>query len=173
MPIWTELLAAAPEVVTLPFLGASSVFDRARRYTVRGRLPPERGWHRFEVAGSRHASWRGEGEPDGDFAEGRETVSGYLVEDRLIEDGVAVPLDVRRTFTLARPVHLVEAGLDRFARALVARQADGALIFVRPELPLGPEPDVLEAFQDGVSIDEVPGVPPALHLAFLWQVHRR
>ncbi|MBT3219765.1 MAG: hypothetical protein HN348_11785, partial [Proteobacteria bacterium] len=71
-------------------------------------------------------------------------------------------------------VWLIPEGLERFSRALVARHADGKLIFVRLEFPLGPEMEVLAAWQDGrESLDDIEGVTPALEVAFLWLTWRR
>jgi len=170
---WTELLAKT-QVITLPWLGGRALHDRARSYRIAGATPPEHGWHRFEVGGSRRASWLGEGELYVDYAEGREIVRGYLVEQRILPDGVDVKPDVRTVFSRGEPLWLVEPGLDRFARVRAARSADGKLVYVGPELPLGPEPEVLAAYQDRAStIDSIAGVPPALHLAFLWHTLRR
>jgi hypothetical protein len=67
-------------------------------------------------------------------------------------------------------VWLVEPGLERFARALVADRGDDRWVYVRQELPLGPEAEVQEAWQDRLpSVVHVPGVTPALDLAFRWQ----
>jgi hypothetical protein len=169
---WTELLSTN-EIVTLPWLGGRALHDRDRTYRIAGELPAELGWHRFRVDGSRRATHVGEGELDLELADRGETRTGYLVEDRLLEDGVAVRNDVAHVFAQGRPVFLVEPGLDRFARVLVARQRDGKLVYVRQEMPLGPEPDVLAAYQDRTPIEAIPGVTPALHLAFLWHTLRR
>lgn len=170
---WSQLLASTQEI-TLPWTGGRALHDRARSYRIAGATPPEHGWHRFEVGGSRRATWIGAGELDLDYAEGREVVRGYLVEQRLVPDGVHVKREIGAIFARSEPLWLVEPGLERFARVRAARAANGALVYLGPELPLGPEPEVLAAYQDRApSIDRVAGVTPALHLAFLWHVRRR
>lgn len=171
--LWNQLLSEA-ETAVLPWTGGRVIHDRRRSWKVAGPLPPEHGWHRFAISGSRRASWVEPAEPVFDFDLGREVLRGYLVEDRLIPDGAAVHDEVREVFAQGHQVWLPEPGLDRFARALVARHRNGKLIYLRQEFPLGPEGEVLEAFQDRrETLDHIAGVTPALHLAFLWHRWRR
>ncbi len=170
---WNDLLADNDERA-LPWLGGRMIFDRARRWKIRGALPPELGWHRFAVSGGRDARWVGPDALDPDFERGREAVRGYLVGDRMIADHAAVRVEPRAVFEQTEQVWLAEPGLDRFARALAVRRADDRLIYVRQEFPQGPELEVLEAWQDREdSLDDIPGVTPALQLAFLWLTHQR
>lgn len=171
--VWNQLLSTQ-QVVCLPWTGGRVLHSLDRSWKIAGDLPPEHGWHRFSVSGSRHASWLGAGEPDPAFGRRDDLVRGYLVEDRLIPDGVAVKTLVQEVFAQGRPAWLVEPGLDRFVRATTLRHRDRKLIYVQQEFPLGPEPLVLEAFQDRQdNLDGIPGVTPALHLAFLWHSWRR
>ncbi|MCA9714116.1 MAG: hypothetical protein H6713_30390 [Myxococcales bacterium] len=170
---WNQLLATHDERV-LPWLGGRTIFDRARRLTIRGALPPELGWHRFSLGGGRNARWVEADALDLDYERGREVVRGYLVGDRMIADQAAVRVDPRAVFEQTEQVWLAEPGLDRFARALAVRRADARLIYVRQEFPQGPEQEVLEAWQDRKdSIDDIAGVTPALQLAFVWLTQRR
>jgi hypothetical protein len=169
---WADLLSVDAEV-TLPWIGGHSIVGRGRKWKLSGTLPPELGWHRFSVDGGRRARWLGEGMPDPDFAEGRATVRGYLLGDRMVPDGSAVRPDPWRAFEQTEQVWLVEGGLERFARILAVR-SDGRLIYLRQEFPAGPELEVIEAWQDRrESIDHIPGVTPALQLAFQWLLHQR
>ncbi len=164
---WRSLLQEAPEERVLPWVGGRRLVDRGRSWKLEGPLPPEHGWHRFSVGGSRKATWLGPGEPDPAFDEGRETLRGYLVGNRLIPDGAAVVPDPACLVDQTVLVHLVERGLERFARALVAREPDGPWVFARLEFPLGPEAEVQQVFADRLaSVDGVREVPPALDLAF-------
>jgi len=170
---WADLLAA-PEHRTLPWLGGRDVYGAGRRWTVAGKLPPEVGWHRFEMSGGKRTRWVEVDFQDPDFEQGRETVRGYLVGDRMIPDSAAVETDVHAVFAQTEQVFMVEPGLDRFSRALAARNGDGQLIFVRQEFPEGSELEVMEAWQDRKdSVDDIPGVTPALELAFLWLTWQR
>ena len=165
---WADLLSASEER-TLPWLGDAAILDRGRRWSLKGARPPEVGWHRFETSGGRTARWLGEGLADPDFEQGHTLLRGYLVGDRLIPDHASVKVSVDAIFEQTEQVWLVEPGLDRFVRALVARGSDGRLIYLRQEFPEGPELDVLEAWQDRADdIGHVPGVTPALELAFRW-----
>lgn len=171
--VWNQLLSLE-QVVSLPWTGGRVVHGIDRCWKITGDLPPEHGWHRFSVSGSRRAMWRGVGELDTALEQQRSRVRGYLVEDRLIPDDVCVKTEVQEVFAQGRLTWLVEPGLDRFARATAVRHRDGKLIYLQQEFPLGPENEVLEAFQDRrESIDHIQGVTPALHLAFLWHTWRR
>jgi hypothetical protein len=164
---WQSLLQEVPQHQTMPWVGGRQLFDRKRRYKLEGPLPPEHGWHRFEVGGTRRAVWSGPSDPDPDYDQGRETVRGFLVGDRLVPDGAAVIPDPDRLTDQAVAVHLVERGLDRFARGVAAREPGGPWVFVRVEFPLGPEPEVAAAYADRLgTVTHLAGVPPALDLAF-------
>lgn len=171
--MWTELLSS-PSERALPWTGGREVHGVDRSWSIAGPLPAELGWHRFAVGGSRRARWLGPGEPDPAFEPARGLVRGYLVGDRLVADGVAVHPDVHRVFDQSERVWLAEPGAERFCRARAVRGRDGRLIWLGEEFPLGPEPLVAEAFQDRLeSVDHVPGVTPALDLAFRWVTWRR
>lgn len=170
---WADLLAA-PEERTLPWMGGRDIYGARRRWTIAGALPPEIGWHRFEMAGSKKARWVATDFPEMDFEQHRPTLRGYLVGDRLIPDGAAVKPDVHAIFEQTERVYMVEPGLERFSRALVARNGDGKLVFVRQEFPEGPELEVMEAWQDRKDdVDDISGVTPALQLAFQWLTWQR
>lgn len=158
----------------LPWIGGSEVYGEKRTWRISGRRPAEPGWYTFDISGGRKARLLGEAEPDLDYEQGRKTLRGYLVGNRLIPDGVRVTADPNQTQEQTREVHLVEPGLDRFARALVAERQDGRLIYVRQEFPLGPEVDVERAYQDRLdSLDGIKNVTPGLDLAFRWLAHQR
>ena len=170
---WADLLST-PETRVLPWLGGRTVYGKHRRWTLRGELPSEIGWHRFEISGGKRAQWVEADFPDLDFEQGRPVVRGYLVGDRMIADTLSAPTDVLAIFENTERVFMVEPGLDRFSRALTARNGDGQLIFMRQEFPEGPEQEVTEAWQDRrESVDHVPGVTPALELAFQWLTWQR
>jgi hypothetical protein len=170
---WADLLST-PDTRVLPWLGGRTVYGKHRRWTLRGDLPSEIGWQRFEISGGKRARWIEADFPDLDFDQGRAAVRGYLVGDRMIADTLAVPSDVLAIADNTERVFMVEPGLDRFSRALTVRNGDGQLIFMRQEFPEGPEHEVTEAWQDRrESVDHVPGVTPALELAFQWLTWQR
>ena len=172
---WEDLLA--PEGGTqkvLPWTGGRQVFGEGRTWNLRGRQPQEHGWYNFDVSGGRKARLVGEAEADMDYDTGRKVLRGYLVGDRLIPDGTRVVVDPNQLITQTLPVHLVELGLDRFARAVVAEREDGQLIYVRQEFPQGAEAEVEAAYQDRKgSVDGIKDVTPALDLSFRWLSHQR
>jgi len=171
---WEALLNTAAEERVLPWTGGRRLYDRRRAFKLAGATPPEHGWHRFRVDGARPVTRAGAGEAPFDFDSGRRAARGYLVGDRLVPDTARVGLDLEAAFRQGEKVWLVEPGLGRFARVLAARTSDGRLVYAREEFPLGPEPDVMEAYEDERdSLEGIPGVPPALELAFLWQAWRR
>lgn len=171
---WRDLLAPASDVRVVPWTGGRRVSDRDRAWAVEGRLPQEHGWHAFRVDAGRRATWDGPGEPVAGWEDGREQLRGYLVGNRLIPDGAAVEPDAERLAVQTVAVHLAERGLERFSRALVARDPGAPWVWVRAEFPLGPEAEVDAAFVGRrATLDGVRDVPPALDLAFRFTSRER
>lgn len=105
-----------------------------------------------------------------------EDARGYLVGDRLVRDGVSARCtDYAGLMRCSDRVHLIEPGLDRFVRVDTGRfWYDGPLVFKAQAYPLGPESDVLQAFLDAKeSVSGIPGVSPALEMAFKLETWRR
>jgi hypothetical protein len=164
---WADLLQKA-ETVVAPWLGGRGIVSGLRRWTIDGPLPPEHGWYSFNVTGGRKARTGSPAIADPELFARGERVSGYLIGNRLLADDVTLELDSGRIIEHSRVVYLLEPGLDRFARILAAVH-DERLVYLQPEFPLGPEGDVLEAFEDQrPSIDHIPGVTPALHMVYRW-----
>jgi hypothetical protein len=168
---WKSLLQK-PESVVGPWLGGRALHAGSRAFTVDGPLPPEHGWHAFDLTG-RKARWTGAAEPQPDTLDRR--VQGYLVGDRIVPDDARVVPDPGQIADYSERVHLIEPGLDRFARVSAGRAFEGGpLVYREQVMPLGPESDVLGAFLDGAeSVDSVPGVAPALDAAFRLEAWRR
>jgi hypothetical protein len=166
---WQELLSQK-EIVTVPWTGGRSLTHGARHWSIKGRMPTEHGWHEFEVDGSRKARWKGAGEQDFAFDEGRKTVTGYLVGNYLLPDGVSVVLDPNTVTDQGVELHLISEDLDRFSRVVGVKAENGDCIFLREEFPLGPEDQVRAIFQDrGDSVVKIPELTPSLDLAFRWE----
>ncbi len=174
-PLW-QTLVAEPEERVLPWLGVRRVHERERTWQIAGAMPPEHGWYRFRIEGRRAELVAADAPPD-DVEVGRRLVSGYLIGDRMVDDAAKARGDVGYLDGLVRAsrrVWLIERGLSRFARVSAFEDRDGALVFVREELGLGPEHQVEAALQDGLSsVERIVGVPPALDLAFRWWVRQR
>lgn len=163
--MWRALLQTESETVVVPWLGGRTLRSHTRTFKLEGTEPAEHGWHRFAVTG-RKARWQAVAEASSDVL--RDVVTGYLVADRLVGDGVHVSDDPTRLCAQFERVHLIEPGLDRFVRIRAGRVVDGGhLVYDGQEFPLGPEDDVLQAFFDRASsVDRIAGVVPALDGAF-------
>lgn len=168
---WKDLLQREGETIILPWLGGRKLRSGPRSWDLRGKLPDEQGWYTFSLSG-RTARWDPDAPtepcviPQGslDFL-----VSGYLVGDRLVKDDAsAVNPDPGMIASFSEAVALIEPGLDRFVRIEAGRTCeDGPLIYGGMEMPLGPEDEVLRAYEDRTpSVDGVKGVTPALDAAF-------
>lgn len=177
---WRDLLQKEDERLVAPWLGGRSLRTFDRTWRLQGRLPREHGWYEFQLK-AREATLIGPSEaPHGVL---RDFVRGYLVGDRLVPDGVQVPLltkrgllqDAAQLVKVSEPVSLVEDGLDRFVRVAAGRFfSEGPLIYDSQEFPLGPEDEVLAAYQDDKpTVDAITGVAPALNTAFLFESWRR
>ena len=163
---WQDLLSGA-ETRVLPWTGGRLVYWRDRTWNIRGRIPREYGWYKFETSGGRGASLLEPADLDPGYEEGHSILRGYLTGDHLIPDGVRVVVDPTKLIEQTVPVFCVEPGLDRFSRAVVVRLTNGDHVYLRQEFPQGPETDVTVAYEDRKdSVDHVPGVTPALDLAF-------
>ena len=169
---WRELLQTNDETCVSPWTGGRALSAGERTWTIEGALPPEHGWFTFRVAG-RRARAGAPAEPATELLHDR--VKGYLVGDRLVRDAARVDPDPSRIIGSSERVHLVEAGLDRFARVVAGRTHEGGpLVFEGQEMPLGAEDDVLAAYLDQApSLEGVKGVPPALDAAFRMETWRR
>jgi hypothetical protein len=113
-------------------------------------------------------------ELDESWAEHQPSLRGYLVGDRFVADDARVDPDPTKLIQQTVQVFCVERGLGRFTRAAVIRDREERFIYLRQEFPMGPELDVLAAFQDRKeSVAHVKCVTPSLELAFLWITHQR
>jgi len=170
---WADLLAQE-ETVTLPWVGGRSVALKGRWWKIEGKLPRNHGWHQFAVDGGKTAKWVGATEMDFSYEQGRKILRGYLVGDWLVPDSVHAIHNFDTLPPEAVQVHFVEDGLDRFDRVATLLTDAGFYIYLRPEFPQGPEGLVTVAYQDKApSVTNIPGVTPALELAFRWEVWHR
>ena len=170
---WRDLLQTNDETIVLPWVGGRSLQTFTRTWRITGKLPAEHGWFTFTLD-NRKARCAGPAEfPDDDAF--KNSVSGYLVGDRLMADDVRVPTDPKALVEVSEQVHLIERGLDRFVRVQAARVfGGGPLIYPMQDFPRGPEDAVQTAFQDKVkTLDKIPAVVPALDAAFRFEVYQR
>lgn len=168
---WRDLLQAEGETIVAPWVGGSSITLASRRWRLVA-PPADPGWYRFAVRG-RDVSVEAPAEPDFDvFVTVR---VGHLVGDRLVPDETVAHADPVSIATSGSRVHLLPPGLDRFARISAGRVVpDGRWFFKEEEFPLGPEDEVLTAWQDELpSTSHIRGVPPALDAAFRLERWRR
>jgi len=161
---WRDLLPNDEgETLVSPWLGGRSLRSGSRHWHIEGPLPREQGWAKFSLTG-RIARFVTDAQAE---ALGH-TVVGYLVGDRLVPSGVRVDPDPKNIASCSERVNLIDPGLDRFVLVKAGRVSeDGPLVFLQQEMPLGPEQEVQTAFlDDKLSVQDIPGVPPALDAAF-------
>ena len=171
---WQDLLAVEDTTLVLPWKGGRRVHSHNRTWNITGRTPREHGWYTFKVGGGRDCTLVGPADRAESYAEGHRLMRGFLVGDRLIPDAARVDPDPTKLIEQTEAVFCVDLGLDRFQKAAVIRDREGALIFLRLEWPEGPEADVLAAYQDRKdSVLNIKGVTPALDLAFRWVSFQR
>lgn len=168
---WKDLLeSAAGEYIPSPWVGGRSFRRGARTWTITGALPLEHGWFTFALS-RREARIIGPTDPAVTQLLGDAYV-GYLVGDRLVNDK-DIRLD-QVDFMNDLPgvqVHLIEPGLDRFARIEArALHEDGPVIFMHQAMPLGPEDRVRAAYQaKATNVDDIKDVTPGLVMAFRFE----
>lgn len=168
---WRDLLESGDDSVVSPWAGGRELRFNGRTARI-GRLPPAPGWHRFTFR-ARVASWHCAADPAPESL--GYVVTGYLVGDRLVRDDASVDPSPSTIASHSEPVHLVEDGVDRFTRVSAGRTHQGGPLFFRSvEMPLGPEPEVLDAFLERrPDVSHVRGVTPALDAAFRMEAWQR
>lgn len=169
---WRDLLQTGDDRVVLPWTGGRRLPSPTTEYLVESRLPREHGWNEFRVV-ARKATLVGPAAASPGSLASR--VTGYLVGDRIVADGARVDPAVEAVLSSSETVFLIDPGLARFARVAAGRVRPGApLVFVQEEMPLGPESDVLAAFQDRASsVSGIKGVTPALDASFRLETWQR
>lgn len=165
---WKDLLQADDESIVAAYLGGTEIYSGSRTWTMfPGTRPAGHGWFRFVLNGRRCTCTKPADPPTDGWLT---TVSGFMVGDHLLPDSARIPFGapLSALYTAAKRVELLEPGLERFARVTAGtRWPQGPLLFQSLAFPLGPENDVLQAFQDGkATVEAIPGVTPALDLAF-------
>jgi hypothetical protein len=170
---WRDLLEDGSVRVSAPWLGGHGLALGPRRWVIAGRLPPEHGWYTFATRG-RSARWSPDSWaelPDAVYDERAALswlVRGIAIGDRLVPEGAAVPADERALVAACEAVHLMPAGLARFASVVAGRPYEGGPLVYVEEAPGDAAADaVARAWEDGLrDVGDVPGVSPALDLAF-------
>jgi hypothetical protein len=168
---WEDFLNEEKKELVLPWLGGRVLYGQGRSWRMKGNLPEEYGWYKFQEKGGRNIVSKGEiEEPFGWEEEQPKKLFGYLVGSRLIPDASWVVPDPDKIIEQTKDVCLVDPGLDRFSRAMVVHYEQQHYVYARPEFPIGPEAEVLEAFLNRAdSVAEIKGVTPALDLAFQFE----
>jgi hypothetical protein len=167
---WKDFLEEAYEKV-LPWFGFNRVHDADRSWTLKGAEPPEHGWFRFSTPGGRVTTLL---DPtplplDPTWGESQKKLKGYVVGDRFIPDDTRVNPgdDPIKLIEQTLIVHCVEPGLERVSRSSAVVDREGRLVYHAQEFPLGPEDEVIRAYQNRAeNLDKIQGVIPALDLAF-------
>lgn len=169
---WRDLLPPdEQETIQAPWLGGRQLRVGPCVWKIDHSLPDEEGWYKFALAG-RKASIVEPGIPD---EPPFKLEYGYLVGDRFVSQEARIDPDPRQIAKCSERIHLVEEGLDRFTRVSCGRMFEnGPLIYWGQEFPLGPEPEVLDAFLDEKeSVADVRDVTPALDASFRLEVFQR
>ena len=167
---WKDLVQTERETVVAPWVGGKILRLGSRTWKIASPLPRDYGWYKWFLSGRLTTLCKdGSVTPDLDKLKWFDT--GYLAGDFFFSNSL------RSTGALrdGRKVHLLEDGMDPFTRVKVGRMfEDGPLFLVEEEMPLGPEIEVFEAFEDGKdSVSDLKEVTPALNCAFQVEVFRR
>lgn len=172
---WKDLLAPqGTDERVLPWVGGAEVQSLRQAWQIKGARPPEFGWFKFGLSGRQaRLLSREPQELNPEFEQGT-ILKGYLIGDRFVPDGASVVADPDQLVAQTVPVYCVEVGLERFARVSVVRLLDRKLVFLRQEWPEAADQAVQEAYQDRKdSVTKLPGVTPALDLAFRFVSRQR
>ncbi len=168
--MWRELLDD-PETLTLPWFG-QGVRSASRVWRTRGPRPPEHGWYGFQPSG-RFVTLVGPRDPCPDYLEGFPAAHGYVVGDRLIPEDARVTVDPGRFVEQSKALYCPDLTLERFTRGVAAKTPEG-LVYCGQGFDLGAEAAVRDAYEDRAdSVATIPGVTPALDLAFRWSTVQR
>jgi len=169
---WRGLLQQKDEVISAPWTGGRILRKGGRTWEVDGRLPREFGWYSFGL-NARKAALKDKCDPNPEVLS--HTVSGYLVGDRLVADGVRIDPDPTKILECSEQVFLLDPGLERFVRISAGRTHEGGpLIFKSEEFPLGPEESVRSAFfEKKPNLDQIKEISPALDAAFRMESFQR
>lgn len=172
MPVWQTLLDV-PRSHVFPWLGGRKVYGHGRTWRITGVLPAEFGWYNFQLSG-RSATLLEPAEPPDWVADAQITDKGYLVGNRFVPNRAWLDPDPDKLIAQTLPVFLVEPGLDRFVHVLVGFDMARRCIYVRQLFDQGQEEAVRRAFVDRrFDVHSIPGVPPALDLAFRFASRQR
>ena len=171
---WRDLLHQDDERIVLPWIGGRELRSFSRKWTLVGRTPDEHGWYSFTLLKGRSAALHEAAELHA--ATLGQVHFGYLVGDHFATEHFIdrVVIDVADVAKKLPRVNLITDNVDRFARVSVGSvTSDGPLFFRQVEMPLGPEEDVLRAYEDqATDVNAIKGVTPALDAAFrmvTWQ----
>jgi hypothetical protein len=172
---WQDLVAKSVEgFAVVPWLGGRKIYKQGRTWRVEGALPRVFGWHRFGLMSGRTAVFMFEEELDPEYETGKTTVRGYVVGDRFIPNAARVDPDPNKLVDQTVPIFLVEPGLERFTPVQGAFSEGGQLVYTQQWFATDIEDAVRRAFVDRKDlVDFIPGVTPALDLAFRFATQQR
>ncbi len=169
---WRDLIEKQT-TISLPWVGGRSLYSFDRTWNIKGYLPADHGWYRFRVNGGFSAELDGNVDCYPNVL--HNIVTGYLVGNRIVPDGMRCDPDPKNIVKYSETVHLIEEGLTRFARVSAGRvYAEGPLIYRQQEMPLGPESEVDDAYCDQkADLALIQHVHPALDAAFRMESFQR
>lgn len=177
---WQDLLASKQSAIereTLPWLGGRKIYSGRRAWNIVGRRPHEFGWYEFELGANRSARLRGASTRPVDFQNWAKhrMARGYLVGDRFVPEHARVEPDAAKLIEQTQPAALIDRGLEYFNPVLVAVETGyEEAIFTMALFDGMAELGVRQAYLDRkVSVADVPGVSPALDLAFRFMTWQR
>ena len=175
---WQDLLCEDEEKAYL-WIGGRTVYGDGRSYKLKGPMPSEFGWYCFNVSGGRFITLASDEmvEPEFGWEDKYSQETGYLTGNRFIRDKAVAGrkgLSAFDVVNVADPVFFLERGLDLFERITCAHYEGKFYVYLRQEFLVGPEIEMRDAYHERKeAISCIPGVTPAMNLAYQSEVDRR
>lgn len=167
---WEDFLCRNQERI-LPWTGGGEVCTASNSWRIEGARPSSIGWYLFEVWGRKlHLLSSRVQEPRLEDFGHTKLLRGYtLGSNRFISDKASPSGDILKDSVR---LYCCDQSLPKFSRVTCVQNRLGQVIFLEQEWGESCDDEVLAAYEEGRSIEDVKGVSPALHAAYLWCVRQ-